>query len=83
MGKDPLARTDKEVVPEAATRPAENEPFHVGRGGNANVHPAAAGEPAPPAKATAADDATAPPAAAPGVSTADRLKNKLLGVFKK
>jgi hypothetical protein len=82
VGKDPLARTDKEVVPEAATRPAENEPFHVGRGGNANVHPAAAGEPAP-AKTTAAGDTTAPPAAAPGVSTADKLKNKLLGVFKK
>lgn len=73
-----MARTDKDVVPEAATRPAENEPFHVGRGGNANVHLAAEPGPTP-----AAADSASGPTASPGVSTADKLKNKLLGVFKK
>ena len=77
-----MARTDQDVVPEAATRPAEDEPFHVGRGGNANVHPAAAaaGEPAP---AKAAANSPAHRVASPGVSTADKLKHKLIGVFKK
>ncbi|KAK7940778.1 uncharacterized protein PG986_013165 [Apiospora aurea] len=32
-GKDPGLRTDKDVVPAAATRKSEEEPFHTGRGG--------------------------------------------------
>ncbi|KAI0890688.1 uncharacterized protein GGS22DRAFT_151593 [Annulohypoxylon maeteangense] len=92
------ARADREVVPEEATRPSTDDAsFHVGRGGAANVHlsqqdqqkqeakhatPAPA--PAPAAAAKVVDSpagATAAPKANQGL--ADKLKNKIFGVFKK
>ncbi|KAK8113750.1 uncharacterized protein PG998_001758 [Apiospora kogelbergensis] len=65
-GKEPGLRTDKDVVPAAATRHSEEEPYHTGRGAS---------------KKKVADSAT--PAAKQQTSTADKLKHKVFGMFKK
>jgi hypothetical protein len=62
-------RADKDVIPEAAVRPSQdNADYHTGRGGAGNEHvaakkPAAAGE-------------------AP-MGLADKLKRKVYGIFNK
>ncbi|EJT76435.1 hypothetical protein GGTG_06354 [Gaeumannomyces tritici R3-111a-1] len=61
-------RADKESVPEAALRPSSEGDFHVGRGGAGNEHVAEK-------KAGLADDHPK--------GLADKLKDKLMGVFKK
>ncbi|KLU93138.1 hypothetical protein MAPG_12076 [Magnaporthiopsis poae ATCC 64411] len=61
-------RADKENVPEAAMRPSIEGDFHVGRGGAGNEHVAEK-------KTGPADDHPK--------GLADKLKDKLLGVFKK
>ncbi|POS71970.1 hypothetical protein DHEL01_v209633 [Diaporthe helianthi] len=61
-------RTDKEVVPEAATRPsAENQEYHTGRGGEGNIHHAH----------KEAEDKGA------HKGLADKLKAKVMGILKK
>lgn len=63
-------RPDKEVVPEEAIRPStENQDYHVGRGGAGNEHHA------PEEKN--ASGSTAP------TGLADKLKAKIVGMFKK
>lgn len=76
-------RSDKELVPEEAMRPSmENQDYHVGRGGAGNEHHAPGQEPPhkeekKPEKAAPASGATAP------TGLADKLKSKIVGVFKK
>jgi hypothetical protein len=65
VGKKGMLRADKEVVPEAATRPSQEGDYHTGRGGAANVHHAEKKE-GPAHK-----------------GLADKLKGKIMGVFKK
>ncbi|KAI1185412.1 hypothetical protein F5B17DRAFT_407949 [Nemania serpens] len=65
-----IARADKEVVPEAATRPSIEGDFHTGRGGAANV----VHTPEPESKAVAKP---------PNQGLADKLKHKIFGAFKK
>ncbi|KAK7970199.1 GTP1/OBG domain-containing protein [Apiospora saccharicola] len=77
-GKEPGLRTDKDVVPDVATRKSEEEPFHTGRGGAANVQLADDEE---GSKKKAADSSL--PAAKQQTSTADKLKHKIFGMFKK
>ncbi|XXG94052.1 hypothetical protein Hte_000303 [Hypoxylon texense] len=87
--KPAAARTDADLVPEAATRTStDNESFHVGRGGAANVHLSAQDQAA--AHKAVADGkqhvkvVDAPPSgAAPNQSLADKLKHKIFGRFKK
>ncbi|KAL8376118.1 hypothetical protein RB595_007302 [Gaeumannomyces hyphopodioides] len=67
-GTKAAARADKDSVPEAALRPSADGDFHVGRGGAGNEHVAEK-------KAGSADDHPK--------GLADKLKDKLLGVFKK
>lgn len=64
--KDAAAtRADKQVVPDVAVRPSdENKDYHTGRGGAGNAHLAAKADEVP-------------------VGLADKLKNKVLGIFKK
>ncbi|KAJ0121420.1 hypothetical protein N8I77_004367 [Diaporthe amygdali] len=63
-----VPRTDKEVVPEAAIRPStEDTDHHTGRGGEGNVHHA---------HKEGGEDGT-------HKGLADKLKAKVLGVFKK
>jgi len=66
-GTKSTERADKVVVPEAATRPSQDGNFHVGRGGAGNEHVT---------KDTV--DKEHPPK-----GLADRLKGKILGIFKK
>lgn len=77
-------RSDAELVPEEAVRTStDNESFHVGRGGAANVHlsPAEQAQKADKQHAKAVD---APPhGATPNQSLADKLKHKIFGRFKK
>lgn len=78
-GKEPGLRTDKDVVPAVATRHSEEEPFHTGRGGAANVHLTDDDE--ANKKKKVADSSL--PAAKQQTSTADKLKHKIFGMFKK
>ena len=58
-------RADKQVVPDAAVRPSdENKDYHTGRGGAGNAHLAAKADEVP-------------------IGLADKLKNKVLGIFRK
>ncbi|KAK8055773.1 hypothetical protein PG993_001000 [Apiospora rasikravindrae] len=79
-GKEPGLRTDKDVIPAAATRKSEEEPFHTGRGGAANVHLVADDDGSKKNKKVADSSL---PAAEPQTSTADKLKHKIFGMFKK
>lgn len=65
------ARLDKEVVPEAAVRPSQdNSDYHVGRGGAGNEH------------IVNKDKAKEKKDLVP-TGLADKLKNKIFGSFKK
>lgn len=66
------------MVPDVATRMSEEEPFHTGRGGAANVQLADDDE---GSKKKVADSPL--PAAKQQTSTADKLKHKIFGMFKK
>jgi hypothetical protein len=67
-GSKAAPRKDEDVVPEAAVRPSqENTDFHTGRGGAGNEHIAK--------KTDKADQ--------PRQSLADKLKSKIVSVFKK
>ncbi|ORY66191.1 uncharacterized protein BCR38DRAFT_429514 [Pseudomassariella vexata] len=77
-GKPASVRHDKDVVPEAAQLPPQNVDRHVGRGGSANVHLA----PEHQAHKKQAD-AAPHPESAQQTSLADKLKSKVMGVFKK
>ena len=70
-GVKQVVRADKDLVPEAAVRVSTNEnaDYHTGRGGAGNEHIAK--------KPEGAATTTTP------VGLADRLKRKILGVFKK
>ncbi|CAK7214860.1 hypothetical protein SBRCBS47491_002294 [Sporothrix bragantina] len=73
-----LERADRQVVPEAAIRPSgDGADYHTGRGGAANVHISPEHE---KKKADPATEGGGPP---PMVSLADKLKQKITGVFKK
>jgi hypothetical protein len=70
-GRPTTPRKDQEAVPEAAVRPSqENTDYHTGRGGAGNEHFAAGHE-------KKAGTSHGP------ISVADKLKSKILGVFKK
>lgn len=71
-------RTDTDVVPDEATRQAENEDYHVGRGGAANAHVSEEHQ-----KKKVMPDTPMGPDTKPQVSVADKLKGKIMGVFKK
>ncbi|KAH6657525.1 hypothetical protein BKA67DRAFT_532732 [Truncatella angustata] len=77
-GIAPTVRQDADIVPEAAVRPLEDEDVHTGRGGAGNVHIG------PEHKKKKVIDGAAheEPPASHG-SVADKLKHKVLGVFKK
>lgn len=72
-------RSDQELVPEEAIRPSmENQDHHVGRGGAGNEHHA-------PGHEHGHKDEKKPEKAGPTAPTglADKLKSKIIGVFKK
>jgi len=72
VGTPSSERKDVDVVPSEAIRPStENQDFHTGRGGAGNEH-------VTKKEAELKGDGTSAP-----VSLADRLKQKLVGVFKK
>ncbi|KAI1409689.1 hypothetical protein F5Y13DRAFT_192951 [Hypoxylon sp. FL1857] len=88
-------RADREIVPEEATRPStDNESFHVGRGGAANVHLSAQDQQKHETKhnhnhhhhhhgAKVVDSPTAPGSAKQHQGLADKLKHKIFHAFKK
>jgi hypothetical protein len=70
-------RADRDLIPEAAIRPSQdNSDYHTGRGGAGNVEHVA-----PPHKDGADGNGNGKPAAP--ISLADKLKMKIFGVFKK
>ncbi|EPE06781.1 hypothetical protein F503_03208 [Ophiostoma piceae UAMH 11346] len=72
-----IERADREVIPEAAVRPSgDHGDYHTGRGGAGNSHIS------PEAEAKQAEK-PGKGAAEPMVGLADKLKQKLTGVFKK
>ncbi|KAI1840969.1 hypothetical protein JX265_010441 [Neoarthrinium moseri] len=77
-GIPPTVRTDKDVVPEAAVRPSQDEDIHTGRGGAGNVHLGPEHK-----KKKVTDGAPHDEATASHISVADKLKSKVLGAFKK
>ncbi|KAI1765296.1 hypothetical protein GGR53DRAFT_465486 [Hypoxylon sp. FL1150] len=80
--KPPAPRADGDLVPEEATRTStDNESFHVGRGGAANVHLSPADQAAKADKKVV--DAPSAAGAAPNQGLADKLKHKIFGRFKK
>ncbi|KAK4239085.1 hypothetical protein C8A03DRAFT_14530 [Achaetomium macrosporum] len=73
-GKKQTVRADKDLIPEAAVRPSQdNSDYHTGRGGAGNVEHVA------PKK----DKAEGEGKPAAPISLADKLKMKIFGVFKK
>lgn len=72
-----MTRADKDLIPEAAVRVSTNDntDYHTGRGGAGNEHIAKKPE---AAAANGTTTATTTP-----VGLADKLKRKILGVFKK
>ncbi|RYP07093.1 hypothetical protein DL764_002725 [Monosporascus ibericus] len=80
-GKLPGPRADREVVPETAVRPSADEDHHVGRGGAANVELGSKHHQQKGQKVT--DGQTAAGATGHHVGLADKLKDKLMGVFRK
>lgn len=76
----PSKRTDKDVVPEAALRVASMDEgdVHTGRGGAGNVHLGPEHQ-----KQKVMDGAAHDESANYHVGLADKLKAKVLGVFKK
>lgn len=82
-GKPPGPRADGDIVPETAVRPSTSEDRHVGRGGAANVE---LGPKHQKAKVTDGTPTTSPTTVTTGhdhIGLADKLKNKLIGIFKK
>ncbi|ETS87806.1 hypothetical protein PFICI_01634 [Pestalotiopsis fici W106-1] len=77
-GVVPTARTDEDIVPDAALRPVEDDTAHTGRGGAGNVHLGPEHK-----KKRVMDGAQHEEASAQHGSVADKLKHKVLGVFKK
>ncbi|KAH9999569.1 hypothetical protein F4779DRAFT_622697 [Xylariaceae sp. FL0662B] len=75
------ARADQDLVPEAAMRPSQERDAHVGRGGAANVALASSEDHKPSSSNKVTDSGTAGASAELGL--ADKLKQKILGVFKK
>ncbi|KAI0021026.1 hypothetical protein F4780DRAFT_308623 [Xylariomycetidae sp. FL0641] len=85
-------RADHDVVPAAATRPSLEGDYHVGRGGAANVqrtpehqaeHDAKHHHHHHHGKDKVTDAPPAPAEKATHRGLADKLKHKLMGVFKK
>ncbi|KAI1142866.1 hypothetical protein F5Y05DRAFT_408316 [Hypoxylon sp. FL0543] len=84
-------RADRDIVPEEATRPStDNESFHVGRGGAANVHLSAQDQQKHETKhhhhhgAKVVDSpTTASGSAKQHQGLADKLKHKIFHAFKK
>lgn len=77
-GVAPTARTDADLIPDAATREVEEDDVHTGRGGAGNVHLG----PEHKKKRVLDGEPHAESTATHG-SVADKLKHKVLGVFKK
>ncbi|KAK9419567.1 hypothetical protein SUNI508_07303 [Seiridium unicorne] len=77
-GIDPTTRKDEDLVPEAAVRPSEDEDVHTGRGGAGNVHLGPEHK-----KKRVIDGVQHDEASTAHSSVADKLKHKVLGVFKK
>lgn len=77
-GIEPTTRRDEDVIPEAATRPAEDEDVHTGRGGAGNIHIGPEHK-----KKKVTDGVDHQEASTSHESVADKLKHKVLGVFKK
>ena len=70
VGSEARVRLDKDIVPEAATRPSQDSDYHTGRGGAGNEHVAEH-------KAAVVTGDEAPK------GLADKLKYKIFGAFKK
>ncbi|KAL2176000.1 uncharacterized protein P884DRAFT_301069 [Thermothelomyces heterothallicus CBS 202.75] len=78
-GQKQGTRLDRDLVPEAAVRPSQdNADYHVGRGGAGNErHVTKKSEEADGASGASGEGLTAP------VGLADKLKKKLFAVFAK
>lgn len=88
MGKNATGpNVGKEMVPEEAMRPSmENQDYHVGRGGAGNEHHAPGHEPHHHLPHSHKEEKKPEkPAAGSSAPTglADKLKAKIVGVFKK
>ncbi|KAK3329738.1 hypothetical protein B0H66DRAFT_597304 [Apodospora peruviana] len=69
-------RADQDIVPEAAVRPSQdNSDYHTGRGGAGNAHLV-------PKETVAVKKSETTGEMSP-IGLADKLKHKILGVFKK
>lgn len=77
-GIDPTTRTDTDIVPEAAVHVPEDEDVHTGRGGAGNIHLGPEHK-----KKKVTDGIPHEEASLNHGSVADKLKHKVLGVFKK
>jgi hypothetical protein len=78
-GKTPsVLRNDKDVVPETAVRASEDTDAHVGRGGAGNIHLGPEHQ-----KKRVTDGITHDELKTEHGSVADKLKAKVLGIFKK
>lgn len=78
-GSKSIARKDADLIPDVATRPShDNTDYHVGRGGAGNERIASAPETSAPAPAETKVVTGHTP-----VGLADKLKDKIVGVFKK
>lgn len=71
--KNNALRADKDLIPEAAVRHSQDTDYHTGRGGAGNAQK----EPKPEHVKKVVNGEANP------VGLADRLKAKILGVFKK
>ncbi|KAL2161585.1 hypothetical protein VTH06DRAFT_8147 [Thermothelomyces fergusii] len=77
-GQKQITRLDKDLVPEAAVRPSQdNVDYHVGRGGAGNERHVAKKPEGAGAAAAGGEGLVAP------VGLADKLKRKLFSVFTK
>ncbi|EMR62086.1 hypothetical protein MGN70_009595 [Eutypa lata] len=79
-GKPPGPRADGDVVPEEAVVRSSEEDRHVGRGGAANIE---LGPKHQKAKVTDGTPTTTVTTGHNHIGLADKLKNKLLGIFNK
>ncbi|KAK6206469.1 hypothetical protein LQW54_007762 [Pestalotiopsis sp. IQ-011] len=77
-GIAPTPRQDGDIIPEAALHSVEDDTAHTGRGGAGNVHIGPEHN-----KKKVTDGTTHDDTAAQHGSVADKLKHKVIGVFKK
>lgn len=84
QGRKSTVRRDGDLVPDSATRPSQdNSDYHVGRGGAGNERVAAAAAAAAAANVNGHGGEKVAEVGDTPVGLADKLKEKIVHVFKK